>query len=36
MIVRVDIDRVTYARTRICVRGSGLAAMPLTNRNDLR
>lgn len=36
MIVRVDIDRVTYARTRICVRSSGLADLPLTNRNDLR
>lgn len=36
MIVRVDIDRVPHAATRICVRGSMLGDLPLTNQNDLR
>lgn len=36
MIVRVDIDRVSHAEMRICVRSSTLDGLPLTNRNDPR
>jgi hypothetical protein len=36
MIVRLDVDRITCAQTRICVRLSGLADVPLTDPHDLR
>jgi hypothetical protein len=36
MLLRVDIDRVTYAQTRIAVRSTTLDGLPMTDAADSR